>query len=310
MPAFVLSGGGNLGSIQVGMLRALLESGIVPDVLVGTSIGSVNAAFLAADPSLDQVSRLAELWIGVRSRDVYSWNPLGVGRALFRCGSLFPPDRWRRFLERRIPYGQIEQAAVPLRIMATNFSDGTPVVLDSGSVVDAVMASTSLPGVFPPHPIGEQHYLDGVLSEQVPLKPAIDAGADTVYVLAVSSASAPLHLHSPRANLRHALTLLLFPRIRLDALGLPAEQRDLKIVKIPSGGAQVALSDHSRHADLIEQGYEETTKFLAEQESNDDVDSEPSKVRAMPELTVTVEQEGEEEVGHRPSGTGTAESPS
>ena len=149
MIGFVLSGGANLGSIHVGMLRALLEADIKPDLVVGTSIGAVNAAYLAADPSLDQVERLREMWCGVRAHDVFPLNPLTAARALFRQGALFPSTSWRRFLTERIPYERIEEAAVPLRITATDFEDGRSVVLDSGSVVDAVLASTTLPGIFP-----------------------------------------------------------------------------------------------------------------------------------------------------------------
>ncbi len=289
--AFVLSGGGNIGSIQVGMLRALLEAGIVPDVLVGASIGSVNAAYLAADPCLDQVIALSEIWTGLRSRDIFSWNPLGIGGALLRRGAVFPPERWRRFLERWIPYERIEEAAVPLRIAATDFDDGSSVILDSGSVVDAVMASTSLPVVFPPHRIGEHRYLDGVLSDQVPLKPAIDEGVDTVYVLAVSSLGPPPDLRSPGGILRHSMTILLFPRIRLDAHGVPVEQYGTKIIKIPSGGAQVALWDMSHHGDLIEQGYRETVKFLADQEAGGAADRQASQDSTMPGLSVQTEQQ-------------------
>jgi predicted acylesterase/phospholipase RssA len=93
--AFILSGGGTLGSIQVGMLQALLEADIRPEVLIGTSIGAVNAAFLAADPSLERVEALRELWHGVRPRDVFTLNPLRMGHALLRRGSLFPAERWR-----------------------------------------------------------------------------------------------------------------------------------------------------------------------------------------------------------------------
>ncbi|MDQ3989823.1 MAG: patatin-like phospholipase family protein [Actinomycetota bacterium] len=289
MKAFILSGGGNLGSIQVGMLRALLEADIVPDVLVGASIGSVNAAFLAADPCLDQVRALEKIWTDLRTKDIFSRNPLSIGGALLRRGALFPSDRWHRFLEQRIPYQRIEDAAVPLRIVATDFDDGASVILDSGSVVDAVMASTSLPVVFPPHRIGEHCYLDGVLSEQVPIKPAVEAGADTVYVLAISSLAPPPDLRSAGKILRHSLTILLFPRIRLDALGLPADQDDLHIIKIPSGGAQVALTDMSRHGELIEQGYQETVQFLADQDSGDGVDQEASQDTAMPGLSVQAE---------------------
>lgn len=291
--AFVLSGGGNLGSIQVGMLRALFEAGIEPDVLVGASIGSVNAAFLAADPSLDQVMALSEIWTDLRTRDVFSWNPVGIAGALLRRGAVFPPDRWRAFLERRIPYERIEDAAVPLRIGVTDFRDGSSVILDSGSVVDAVMASTSLPVVFPPYRIGEHSYLDGVLSEGVPLRPAIDAGADTVYVLAISSLAPPPDLRSAGGIFRHSLTILLFPRIRLDALGLPAEQEDLRIIKIPSGGGQVALTDMSRHGELIEQGYRETVEFLADQDAGGDGDREVSRDANTPGVSVQAEQKKE-----------------
>lgn len=263
MNAFVLSGGGSLGSIQVGMLKALLEAGIAPDMLVGTSIGSVNAAFLAADPSPEQVDKLCELWRTVRSRDVFAWNPLRMAHAALRRGSLFPPERWRRFLTERISMERIEDAAVPLRIAVTDFEDGSPVILGSGPVIDAVLASTCLPGIFPPQRVGDSLYLDGALSEPVPLKPALEAGIDTVYVLATSHASPAPNVRSPGQILRHAVTILLFPRIRLDALELPDRHPKLTIVPIPSEGAQVALWDMSRHHELIESAYEETKSFLA-----------------------------------------------
>jgi NTE family protein len=281
--AFVLSGGGNLGSIQVGMLKALVETGIKPDVVVGTSIGSVNAAFLAADPSSDHVEKLCDLWRAVTSRDVFTWNPVRMAHAALRRGSLFPPEGWRRFLTERIPFERIEDAAVPLRIMVTDFEDGSPVILDSGSVIDAVIASTCLPGIFPPQRIGDHLYFDGVLAEQVPLKPAIDAGADTVYVLAASHASPPPDVRSPGQIFRHALTILLFPRIRLDALELPQRHPDLRIIQLPSVGAQVALWDMSRHDELIERAYQEAMEFLADHEE------EETDVATIPEMKVEVD---------------------
>jgi NTE family protein len=261
---FILSGGGTLGSIQVGMLRALFEADIRPEVLVGTSIGAVNAAFLAADPCLERVQALQEVWHGARSRDLFSMNPLRMAHAFRRRGSLFPSEKWRAFLTKNLPYERIEDAAVPLRIIATDFEDGSPVVLDSGSVVDAVMASTSLPGIFPPHRIGDHLYLDGALSEPVPLKPAVEGGADTLYVLAVSHASPTPDSRSPGAILRHSLTILLIPRVRLDALQMPDGCPDLKIVQIPSVGAEVALWDMSHHDDLMERSYREAANFLAD----------------------------------------------
>lgn len=285
--AFVLSGGGNLGSIQAGMLKALLSSGITPDLLVGTSIGSVNAAFLAADPSPGQAEKLCELWNTVRSRDVFSWNPWRMAHAALRRGSLFPAERWRRSLTRWLPYENIEDAAVPLRIMATDFEDGSPVTLESGSVIDALMASTCLPGIFPPQRIGDHLYLDGILAEQVPLKPAIDAGADTVYVLAPSHPSPPPDVRSPGQILRHALTILLIPRVRLDALQLGDRHPELRIVQIPTVGAQVALWDMSHHHELIEEAYRETMDFLTRQDAPDGTGE--TATTTIPEITVEVE---------------------
>jgi NTE family protein len=291
MNAFVLSGGGNLGSIQVGMLLGLLEAGIVPDVIVGTSIGAVNAAFLAADPSVEHARKLSDLWCSVRARDIFPLNPLVVARAVFREGALFPTSAWRRFLRDRIPYERIEDAAIPLFITATDFDEGHSVVLDSGPVVDAVLASTALPTVFPPYRIGDQTYLDGVLSDQVPLKAAINAGADTVYVMAVSVPCPPPDRRSPGGILRHSVTILLFPRIRLDALDLSARHPKLRIVQVPSVATQVSLWDMSRHGDLIQQAYEETTKFLADREraepGSDGADADDrTQVASVPEMKV------------------------
>lgn len=290
MNAFVLSGGGNLGSIQVGMLRALLEAGVRPGALVGTSIGAVNAAALAGDPSAEGVERLCRLWTSVRSRDVFPFHrPWRMARALVRQGALFPAESWRRFIERHIPYQRIEEAAVPLQITATDFENGRPILFDSGSVVDAVLASTALPLVFPPHRIGACHYLDGALSDQVPLKPAVETGADTIYVLAVSFPAPPPELRSPLGILRHSITILLFPRIRLDALGLPDTQGDLRVVQVPSVPSQVALWDFSHNADLIEQGYENTARFLADRDDPEVPHDQQTRVETVPELTVEVD---------------------
>ncbi|MDQ1518223.1 MAG: hypothetical protein QOE80_4053, partial [Actinomycetota bacterium] len=288
--AFILSGGGTLGSIQVGMLRAFFEAEIYPEVLVGASIGAVNAAFLAADPSLERVEALREVWHSVRSRDLFSLNPLRMVHAFRRRGSLFPPEKWRAFLTKNLPYERIEDAAVPLRIVATDFEDGSPVVLDSGSVVDAVMASTSLPGIFPPHRIGDHLYLDGALSEPVPLRPALDAGADTLYVLAVSHASPTPDAQSPGAILRHSLTILLIPRVRLDALHMPDGFPDLKIVQIPSVGAQVALWDMSCQDDLMELSYQQAAKFLADRaRSAKGEGDDGTEVTTISEMSVEVD---------------------
>jgi len=265
MNAFVLSGGANLGAEQAGMLVALLEAGIRPDVLVGTSIGAANAAYLAADPSLERARGLAELWRNVRPRDVFPINPLGITRAILRGGALFPTDPFKRLMRREIPYQAIEDAKVPLRIVATAFDDGSEVVFDSGSVVDAVLASTALPGVFAPHEIGDRLYLDGGLVDQVPLGPAIAAGACTLYVLSVGFPCPPPRNHrSARAVLMHSVALLLSQQVRFDGDHLPSHHPDLQVIQIPPVCSQVGLRDFSQAALMVQRARRQTAAFLAE----------------------------------------------
>ena len=262
MNAFVLSGGANLGAEQAGMLEALLEAGITPDLLVGTSIGAANAAYIAADPTLGRARALAALWRGVRPRDVFPINPLRIARAL-RGGALFTPGPFRELLEREIPFEWIEHAATPLRIVATAFDDGSEVVFDRGPVVDAVLASTALPAVFPPHEIGGRLYLDGGLVDHVPLKPAIDAGATTIYVLSVGFPCPPPANHrSARAVLVHSVGLLLSQRIRLDGVHLPDHDPALRIVHLPPVCSEVGLRDFSHSAELIDRARAQTSAFL------------------------------------------------
>jgi NTE family protein len=282
MIGFVLSGGANLGSIHVGMLQALLEADVKPDVIVGTSIGAVNAAYLASDPSVETVEALRKIWCDVRARDIFPLSPRHNAGALFRRGGFFSTHRWRDFVTAQLPCRDFDETAVPLRITATGFEDGQSVVFDKGSTVEAVLASTALPGIFPPHEIDGQCYLDGAISDQLPLKVALEAGAHTIYVMAVSVPSPPLDRRSPWSILRHSLTILLFPRVRLDALDLPGEQEKVRIVQVPSLQTQVSLWDMSRHRELIAAAYETTKEFLGSQHEQDD----QIDVASVPEMEI------------------------
>lgn len=220
--------------------------------------------------------------VRVRARDIFPLNPFANARALWQEGALFSPRRWKEFVADRLPYQHMKETAVPLRITATEFEEGRSVVFDSGPVIDAIMASTALPGIFPPYRIGDRWYLDGAISDQLPLKVALEAGADTIYVMAVSAPSPPPDRRSPLAIIRHSLTILLFPRLRLDALTLPGENPSLRIVQVPSVKTQVSLWDMSRHDELIASAYQATKEFLeAEHDEDDEVE-----VATVPEMEV------------------------
>ncbi len=266
MIAFVLSGGGSLGAIQAGMLEALLERDIVPDALVGTSIGAANAAFLAADPTLPRAQALSDLWRSLKPRQIFPLGPIRTLNALRRDGSLFPTAPLHRLIERHSPYSHIQQARIPLRIIATDFADGTEVVFDSGPIADAVLASTALPGVFPPHRVSGRLYLDGGLVDHVPLAPAIAMGADTIYVLSCGFPCPPHANHrSARSVLAHSMGILLSQRVRVDVQQVPENHPGLKIVSLPPVCSHTGLRDLGRAASLIDQARSQTRLFLAGQ---------------------------------------------
>jgi NTE family protein len=266
MIAFVLSGGGSLGAVQAGMLEALLERDIVPDVLVGTSIGAANAAFLAADATLRRARALSLLWRSVKSRELFPLGPLRTFRALREGGALFTTAPLRRLIERHTSYSNIEGARVPLRIIATDFADGTEVVFESGLVADAVLASTALPGVFPPHRVSDRLYLDGGLVDHIPLAPAVAMGADLIYVLSCGFPCPPNANHrSARSVLAHSMVILLSQRIRVETQRVPARNPELKIVSLPPVCSQAGLRDLRRAASLIEQAREQSRLFLSGQ---------------------------------------------
>lgn len=269
MIAFVLSGGGSLGATQAGMVEVLIGREVVPDVLVGTSIGAANAAFLAAEPTLARAQELSQLWRSLRSREIFPLGPLRTFRALRAGGSLFTTTPLRRLIERHSNYSNIEEARVALRGIATDFAGGSEVVFDSGSVADAALASTALPGVFPPHRISNRMYLDGGLVDHVPLAPAIAMGADTIYVLSCGFPCPPNRNHrSARSVLAHSIGILLSQRIRIDTQQAPTHHPQLKIISLPPVCSRAGLRNFTRVASLIDQGREQSRLFLSGQPSH------------------------------------------
>jgi NTE family protein len=188
--AFVLGGGGYLGSVQVGMLRALLERGIVPDLLVGCSAGALNAAGLAPEPSLAAVERLDRIWSEIDGDQVFPAANIGPRSiwALARRGmALGPNGGLRSLIERTIDYRHFEEVAVPLQVVATSLSTGRERWFDRGPVVDPILASAALPAVYPPVEIDGELYVDGGVVDNVPISRAVNLGCTRVFVLHVGN---------------------------------------------------------------------------------------------------------------------------
>lgn len=188
--ALVLSGGGNLGVVQVPFLQELLDLDIHPDLIVGASVGSLNGAFLAFHP--DNLSGLAELWLSLRDQRLWSRNLLEIGRSLlFREMSLYRNDFLRRMIEPHVELDEISAARIPLFITATNLTSGRKQVFSSGPVVDAILASAAVPGLFPPVRIRGEWFVDGIVATGLDLDTAIAQGATEIVAVDLGAPPSP-----------------------------------------------------------------------------------------------------------------------
>lgn len=213
--AVVLSGGGSLGSVQVGMLLALAEHDIVPDFVVGTSVGALNAAFVAGGPGLSRVEELARVWSGLRRQDVFPMPPARIMRvAAGKASGLADPAPLEALVRRSLPYRRLEDAHWPVAVVATDVLSGQEVVLREGSVVAAVMASAALPAVFPPVRRDGRLLMDGGIVNNTPLSVAHEMGADLIYVLPTGYACAlPTAPQSVLGMAMHAVTVAIQQRM-------------------------------------------------------------------------------------------------
>jgi NTE family protein len=193
--AFVLGGGGVLGAVEVGMLRALLEREIVPDLVLGTSIGAFNGAVLASQPELAVIERLTDLWQAASGagRDVYGDRPLRTVRRAVSSGThLWSAEPLRARLAEELGEVTFEELPVRFQVCAASIERAAEHWFTSGRVVDAVVASAAVPGLLPPAKVGDEHYLDGGIVNSIPLGRAVSLGATRVFVLQVGRIDRPL----------------------------------------------------------------------------------------------------------------------
>jgi NTE family protein len=164
------------------MLRAVLEAGIQPDFLVGTSAGAINAAFVAKGFTAERVEELAGIWSALQTRDIFPglgiWSSL---RAAAGSGTLASPSGLKRIIDRHLPETHAE-LAIPTAVIASDLATGSAVAFREGDLRRHVLASASIPGVFPPVTAEGRTFIDGGVSSHVPLLPARDLGAKTMVV--------------------------------------------------------------------------------------------------------------------------------
>lgn len=265
--AFVLSGGSNLGAVQVGMLQALHEADIHADVLLGASVGAINAAWVAgADPG-EGLDELAKVWTSLRRGDVFPVR-LGLGLAGFlgRRASLIAADGLRRLIRTHIRFERLEDSPIPLHVVVTDVLDGSDVALSTGSAVDLITASAAIPGVFPPVVVDGRTYMDGGVVNNAPVSHAVALGADTIYVLATGYAcSLERPPTSALAMTLHAVSLMINRRLSAD-VDHYVGRADVRVIPPPCP-VDVKPNDFGRAGALIERSYASTVAWL--QDSSD-----------------------------------------
>jgi NTE family protein len=263
--AFVLGGGGILGSVEVGMLQALTERGIRPDLVVGSSVGALNGALFAADPTVETVGRLTDLWTEFSANDIFSGSLVGRISTLVRLGThIQANESLRQLIESHLPGALIENLPVAYQCVAASIERAGPHWFSDGPVVDAVLASCAVPGLFPPVGIGGEHFYDGGLVSSIPVGRAVQLGARTVYVLHVGRIEQPLKPPRRPWEVGYvAFEIARRSRFVEDMANLPT---GITVRALPSGAPLGAIRMRSRNGESaghrIRQAYQATSEYL------------------------------------------------
>ena len=267
--AFVLGGGGMLGAHEIGMLRALSEAGIRPDVVVGTSVGAINGAFVAAYPD-GAAARLSQLWQGDALGRAFSERLWGRVVRLARSGThLYSIEPLRQVLGDLLPGDDFADLELPFHCVAASIEHASARWFSSGPVVPAVLASCAVPGLLPPVEVDGEHYFDGGLVHSIPVGRAVALGARTVYVLHVGRIESPLAV--PRRPWEVGLVAFEIARRYRFHEEMAALPDHVRVHVLPAGAirnapdlSQLRYRDKTKVGASIERAYRASASYLAE----------------------------------------------
>lgn len=266
--AFLLPGGGARGAAQAGALGVLLRHGIVPDLIVGVSAGSWNGAFLARYPTADAMRELERLWIETTTRDLLGgsrvWPALNVLR---RQNGVFDASGMARVAQRYIGTHTFADCVVPLRILAADLTTGEPHFFTEGRLLDAVLASSAMPGVFPPVAIGGRTFIDGGIVDWAGCLSVLAAGVQRVCL--VSCGSQRLHPLSVRQSFRHifARAMEMSNRDNFERTAFALRAAGLDVLAIHPELDESGMLDFDHAPALIAAGRRAAEVALAEREA-------------------------------------------
>ena len=235
-----------------------------PDLVVGTSVGAMNATFVALDPTVRGMERLVDIWLRLKASDLFPGSrAMSWARMVARGNRLFDNSGLRRVIGQHLGAPTFEETIVPLAMVATELETGAETVLRSGDITRALLASSAMPGVFPPVELGGRALIDGGVSNNVPIGPAVEMGANTVYVLdSTSHGQENRQLARPFDYLLHAFSLARAQRLSFDRSFYGSQAR-LVMVPMPSLGFHVPMDCMDHAAAMIHMSYVQTRRFLS-----------------------------------------------
>ncbi len=267
--AFVLGGGGLLGAVEVGMLRALFEAGVHPDLVLGTSVGALNGALVAAHPGPGVIDRLVALWqSAASSKEVYGDGPVRQVRRAVRTGTHLHSSRpLRERLEVELGERTFADLAVEFQCCAASIERAAEHWFTEGRVVDAVVASAAVPGLLRPAEVDGEHYLDGGIVNSIPVGRAVEQGADRIFVLQVGRVERPLTVpRKPWEVARVSFEIARRHRFNREMAALPPH---VEAHVLPTGGLAdrddglLSYRDFGAVMRRIDAAYDATTAYLA-----------------------------------------------
>ncbi len=266
--AYVLGGGGVLGAAEVGMLRALLERDLTPDLVLGTSVGALNGALVAREPSLSVIDRLTELWqSAAESRMVYGDRPLQtVRRAVSTRTHIYSSEPLAERLREELGDLTFEDLPVRFQVCAASIERAAEHWFSSGPLVEAIVASAAVPGLLPPAKVGEEHYLDGGIVNSIPVGRAVALGATRIFVLQVGRIDRPLSVPTrPWDVARVSFEIARRHRFAREMAELPAE---VEAHVLPAAGTSarddnpLGYRDFSQVQQRIDASYDAAVDYL------------------------------------------------
>ncbi len=291
-PALVLSGGASLGAVQAGLLRAFLRVGLRPSLIVGTSVGALNGAFLAFHPDAIGGDELADIWNSLRGARIFDFNPFSVAfRLATKRQCLSSSCFLEKLVAEHLPEDDFSRTQVPLYITATNLTRGSKVVFHEGPISRAILASTAIPGIFRPVEINGDQYADGAVVAHLDLETAIELGVKDILAVDLSRCADEAQPDGVMAVLTRSVELMVRDRVDLD-LQLLSRQARITVVR-PQVDIEVGMADLTQVDELLRCG-EQLGEDLLRTHTDDHGRLPPCVLSApIPNLPLTAEAPAE-----------------